>query len=452
MNDSSAKMQFSIDDTGGDTNGEVTVVVTNDNTGGSFFTTLFTEDLDSGREATGDFSRFAGGQIVFELQSADWGLYGASGTANGFIAKVDHFFPNNTFCNCDVDLDVSGIAPNVWKEFSLPLTDLVSAPQNLNLAKIKTGLVVWPNLDLQTVLANGATEITANPITFKIRNVRWEPAAATPALADAAAVTIPVSEPITPIVFVNNGGAPKAEAGCTSANLPEGLSVSATAGSETVTASCQVTGTPALSLVGDTVNVVVTATGTNDITSSASVAITFSDDATAPTVTAASSNLSGTAVSIDVTSTEAGTAYVLVLPRATAAPSSTDVRTMAQAAASSTATGAVAANVATSIPVRGLTVGTMYTAYAVAADAATNLSTPPTAVEFETTATADETAPTVTAPTVSAVMATAATLNLTSNEDGAIAVVVLPTPVATTPDAAAITTPAVGTISATGSA
>ncbi|MCH9662806.1 MAG: PKD domain-containing protein [Gammaproteobacteria bacterium] len=444
---SSAKMQFSVDAT----NGEVTVVVTNDTENHAFFTTLFTEDLDSGREAIGDLTRFAGGQIVFELQSADWGAYGASGTTNGFIAKVDHFFGGTTFCDCNVALDVSGIAPNVWKEFSLPLTDLV-ANNSLNLAKIKTGLVIWPTLSLQSSKTAEEADITTNPITFKIRNVRWEPAAATPALADAAAVTIPVSEPITPIVFVNNGGAPKAEAGCTSANLPEGLSVSATAGSETVTASCQVTGTPALSLVGDTVNVVVTATGTNDITSSASVAITFSDDATAPTVTAASSNLSGEAVSIDVTSNEAGTGYVLVLPRATTAPSSTDVRTMAQAAASSTATGAVAANVATSIPVRGLTVGTMYTAYAVAADAATNLSTPPTAVEFETTATADETAPTVTAPSVSAVMATAATLNLTSNEDGAIAVVVLPTPVATTPDAAAITTPAVGTISATGSA
>ncbi|MCA8837941.1 MAG: hypothetical protein K8963_08850, partial [Proteobacteria bacterium] len=177
------------------------------------------------------------------------------------------------------------------------------------------------------------------------------------------------------------------------------------------------------------------------------LAIAACTDTTNPTATAAAtpaSSQSATAGAISFTASEAGTAYVLLLPPPGAGESAPDADAVVANAArveENVEAGAVTVsiNTRTRADSTPLTAETTYAAYVVIRDEANNLSEVIKITDISTTpaATADTTAPTVSAVTVDGIVALGATLNLTSDEAGDVFVVTLPatTPAPTDPNA-----------------
>ena len=441
--DGSAKMKYSVDSA----SGEVTVTITRDTSGVSFFTTLFTSDI-SREDVVRDLRRFDGGRISFELQSDEWGAYGASGKSDGLVFKVDHFIPNNgpRFCGCDQSIDVSG-AGTAWTKFTVDVDDMAGSSRmgnaRLNLELVKTSFVLWPNVDLQR-LVSGSTITGATELTFKIRNVKWEPPGSAPDLANAAASTLELGVEVSgsaAIAFANSGG-PPASGGCTATGLPSGLAVGLTPDGS----SCQVSGTPN---APGAATVTVTATDSKGRASSATVMITVADS-TAPVVTApAPTDLSGGASRVNVQSGEDGTAYILVLPRDNARTlTAAQVKAMAAAPGADARVVGVKGGEGLAAAIAGLAASTDYTAYIVVTDAAGNDSALVEA-NFSTTATADQADPTVTEDaTMRVVRAGSVSLTLTANESSDLYALALPSADAA-PGAAAIKSPSTGALAGT---
>ena len=441
--DGSAKMKYSVDSA----SGEVTVTITSDTSGVSFFTTLFTSDI-SREDVVRDLRRFDGGRISFELQSDEWGAYGASGKSDGLVFKVDHFIPNNgpRFCGCDQSIDVSG-AGTAWTKFTVDVDDMAGSSRmgnaRLNLELVKTSFVLWPNVDLQR-LVSGSTITGATELTFKIRNVKWEPPGSAPDLANAAASTLELGVEVSgsaAIAFANSGG-PPASGGCTATGLPSGLAVGLTPDGS----SCQVSGTPN---APGAATVTVTATDSKGRASSATVMITVADS-TAPVVTApAPTDLSGGASRVNVQSGEDGTAYILVLPRDNARTlTAAQVKAMAAAPGADARVVGVKGGEGLAAAIAGLAASTDYTAYIVVTDAAGNDSALVEA-NFSTTATADQADPTVTEDaTMRVVRAGSVSLTLTANESSDLYALALPSADAA-PGAAAIKSPSTGALAGT---
>jgi hypothetical protein len=141
--------------------------------------------------------------------------------------------------------------------------------------------------------------------------------------------------------------------------------------------------------------------------------IVVNADSAAPTTTAAPS-VSGTthnSTTLSATINETGTGYYLVQPAAAAAPT--------VAAVQAGTSFAMAANVAATVNVSGLTASTDYRIYFVAKDAANNVQAVVQSVAVTTTAAPDTTAPTTTAaPSVSGTTHNSTTLSATINEAG----------------------------------
>ncbi len=232
-------------------NGEVVVTVTDEQATHSFFTTIFSDNVDVA-DAKRDLSAYAGGKIIFELKSDDWGSYSA---ADGMIAKVDHFIEGANFCSCDFNINTTGFGTE-WNTVEISLSDLVNTNM-LSLENVKTGIVVWPNVNTQR---SGAE------LTFSIRNVRWQgeevtPATAAPVLTDVTtALIFAQDQDADTITFANTGG--EAISTCIAApTLPAGLTATANDNNS----ACIISGRPT-ALAASTEY---TVTATNTIGSSA---------------------------------------------------------------------------------------------------------------------------------------------------------------------------------------
>jgi len=146
---------------------------------------------------------------------------------------------------------------------------------------------------------------------------------------------------------------------------------------------------------------------------SVNVTTTAAADVTAPTTTAGPSvsGTTDTGTTLSATVNENGTGYYLVQAAAAAAPT--------VAAVQAGTSFAMAANVAATPAISGLTASTAYTVYFVAKDSANNAQSAVQSVNVTTTAAADVTAPTTTAgPSVSGTTDSATTLSATINENG----------------------------------
>ncbi|MDR1787308.1 MAG: formylglycine-generating enzyme family protein [Treponema sp.] len=157
-------------------------------------------------------------------------------------------------------------------------------------------------------------------------------------------------------------------------------------------------------------------------------------DTTAPVLSAGSVSAyvttAGTTATVNFTSDEAGTYYVVVYASATDAPASGAALKTAYDGGVTGSTVAIASAAATASAntanITGLTTGTAYKAHVTVKDAAGNYSTVWSSEAF-TPITADTTAPVLSAQSVSAYVTTAgttATVNFTSDEAGTYYVVV----------------------------
>ena len=255
---------------------------------------------------------------------------------------------------------------------------------------------------------------------------------ASPDLANFADTTIAVGGTAN-IVFVNSGGAVAAD-GCALAAgsaLPMGLALGhATPAGAPPT--CQITGMAAAATDGP-VTVAITATNATD-SDMASVVITITvSDQTPPTLSGvATDGLSRNSATFTLTSSEDGTAYILLLSPRGAGDSLPAADVVARASASPLASGdlgatkAVSGGAAATITVTGLTVPGSYSAYIVAQDAAGNNSTVDSSIDISVQNPPGNGAPEITEVSVSDVRAASATLNLTSDDAGSIAAVALP--------------------------
>ncbi|MCA8837595.1 MAG: hypothetical protein K8963_07065, partial [Proteobacteria bacterium] len=144
-------------------------------------------------------------------------------------------------------------------------------------------------------------------------------------------------------------------------------------------------------------------------------------------------------VTVNLTSTENGTGYVLVsATSATLTAQDVITRVNADAANDFVATPTLTADMAATANITGLQATTQYFVYAVATDASANPSIVRT-TSFTTTVATDTTAPTLNpAPTVTATSDTTATVSLTSNEAGTGYILITARDAASTLDNAAI--------------
>ena len=156
-------------------------------------------------------------------------------------------------------------------------------------------------------------------------------------------------------------------------------------------------------------------TGTVDVT----IAITAPGDVTGPVLSAVTATgATDTTVTVNLTSNEAGTGYVLVsATNETLSAQDVITRVGADAVGDFVGTQTLTADVAATASITGLAANIQYFVYVVATDAATNSSIVSTA-NFTTTATPDTTAPTLSQVTAMATSDTAATVSLISDEAG----------------------------------
>ena len=97
-----------------------------------------------------DLSSLATGKIVFDLRME-------AGSTHGITYKVDCLFPCSSG---DQVLDVSGHDRGEWNTVEIPVAELVSG--GLDLARVNTGLVIFPTFDEQ------------QGVSFDLDNIRWE--------------------------------------------------------------------------------------------------------------------------------------------------------------------------------------------------------------------------------------------------------------------------------------
>ncbi|MCH9662258.1 MAG: hypothetical protein K0U66_01190, partial [Gammaproteobacteria bacterium] len=245
--------------------------------------------------------------------------------------------------------------------------------------------------------------------------------------------TFPIDALITPIVisFTNGGDNPA----CTvEPALPQGLNATLAADKM----SCTIAGTPSAATASKVYTITV-ANGAQTGMATVTIGTTDPTDTTDPTLSPITATApTGSSVTVNLTSTENGTGYVLVsATSATLTAQDVITRVNADAASDFVATPTLTADMAATANITGLQATTQYFVYAVATDASANPSTVGT-TSFTTTVATDTTAPLLSATTVTATSDTTATVSLTSNEAGTGYILITARDAANTLDNAAI--------------
>ncbi|MCA8837636.1 MAG: hypothetical protein K8963_07280, partial [Proteobacteria bacterium] len=202
--------------------------------------------------------------------------------------------------------------------------------------------------------------------------------------------------------------------------------------------SCTIAGTPSAATASKVYTITV-ANGAQTGMATVTIGTTDPTDVTDPTLsTVTATAATDTTVTVNLTSNEGGTGYVVVSntnPTLTAQQVINTVNTNPSAGFAGSTT--LTANVAATVSIKGLLANTQYFVYAVAVDAGDNRSTVGT-TSFTTTVATDTTAPLLSATTVTATSDTTATVSLTSNEAGTGYILITARDAANTLDNAAI--------------
>ena len=188
-----------------------------------------------GQVVIADLRRYVGGRIAFDIKADNgFGSYTMKLRVDHHLPAADST-PAKAGCDCEVDIDTSAITSGAWTTVQVDIDSLTGhATEALNLRYVSSPIVIYPDIAEQVASA-------APALSFSLRNVRWEGAAAgvPPVIAsDQGEYTFPLNQAVD-INLLNNGGSRPTD--CTvSPALPTGLGIAVSSDG----ATCTLSGTP----------------------------------------------------------------------------------------------------------------------------------------------------------------------------------------------------------------